>query len=40
MSNKKSQAGKGMTPRQGYNAKNWYANYDLIFKNKPKTKRK
>lgn len=38
MSNKKSQAGKGMSPRQGYNPKNWYANYDNIFRNKSKKK--
>jgi hypothetical protein len=29
--NKKSHAGKGMSPRQGYNPENWYANYDAIF---------
>lgn len=36
MSKVKSQAGKGMTPRQGYNAKNWYKNYDRIFKSNKK----
>jgi hypothetical protein len=28
MSNKNS--GKGMTPKKGYNAKNWYHNFDDI----------
>lgn len=28
MNNKNS--GKGMTPKKGYNIKNWYDNYDAI----------
>lgn len=28
----KSAAGKGNDPIKGYNSKNWYANYDRIFK--------
>lgn len=34
---KSSSAGKGMGPIKGYNPKNWYDNYDQIFrKNKLK----
>ena len=33
---KNRQAGKGMSPRQGYNPKNWYANYDTIFRKRNK----
>jgi hypothetical protein len=35
---KNKQAGKGMTPIQGYNPKNWYANYDAIFRKRAKNK--
>ena len=40
MSNKakSKHAGKGMAPKIGYNYKNWYANYDSIFKKKQKMK--
>lgn len=41
MNNTKTTAGKGMSPKKGYSIKNWYANYDSIFRNKkqtPKTK--
>jgi hypothetical protein len=30
MNNKSKNAGKGMTPRIGYNSKKWYSNYDQI----------
>lgn len=34
MNKEKSHAGKGMSPRQGYNTKHWYANYDKIFRSR------
>lgn len=36
MSKSNKNAGKGMSPTKGYNPKNWYANYDLVFRKKNK----
>lgn len=33
-----SSNGKGKRPIIGYNPRNWYKNYDRIFKQKPKRK--
>lgn len=36
----KSSAGKGMSPRKGYDPKNWYRNFDKISWKKPIDKSK
>jgi len=38
--NKNKNAGKGMAPIKGYNLKNWYKNYDNIFRKHKQIKNK